>query len=68
MIARLAKALKTEADPTSNGGDAEDDVEMIESDVVKDDFQIEYHLDKSHKSKIPEIGRASCRERVLQVV
>lgn len=37
MIARLAKALKIEADPTSNGGDAEDDVEMIESDVAKDE-------------------------------
>lgn len=37
MIARLAKALKTEADPTSNGGDAEDDVEIIESDIAKDE-------------------------------
>lgn len=37
LVARLAKALKTEADPTSNGGDVEDDVEMIESDVAKDE-------------------------------
>ena len=37
MIARLAKAIKTEADPTENGGDTEDDVEMIESEDAKDE-------------------------------
>lgn len=55
LVARLAKALQTEADPTSSNGEADDaeDVEMIDSEVVS-----------SQEQEAPQAVEESSQEKI----